>query len=314
MNGHNIQVVSKLTGISIHTLRAWERRYSVVTPKRLANGRRSFSKAEVDKLKLVSELTKLGFPISEVAYLKESELKNKVDELNFDTKKINAGTKYTQEQMQQTVGHLILALEGYKLDIISHELSKLSRQTNARSLVFDVLIPLLKKISEKVHLGELSIAQEHAITSLLRFHLGRFIYQDTKVNLNPSKKIVFATVEGDLHEFGIILASILAAYYNISFYMLGPNLPVLSLVEATMALNADTVIIGTTDFKGGPTVQALNEYFSTLIESLPQEKQIIIGGTGKFDYNLFQSTARMSYISKLEELDVFFRKASSLSS
>ena len=96
--------------------------------------------------------------------------------------------------------------------------------------------------------------------------------------------------------------------------MLGPNLPVLSLVEATMALNADTVIIGTTDFKGGPTVQALNEYFSTLIESLPQEKQIIIGGSGKFDYNLFQSTARMSYISKLEELDVFFRKASSLSS
>ena len=33
MNSYNIQMVSKLTGISIHTLRAWEKRYQAVVPK-----------------------------------------------------------------------------------------------------------------------------------------------------------------------------------------------------------------------------------------------------------------------------------------
>ena len=39
-----IKVVSHLTGLSIHVIRAWEKRYNVVVPKRTDTNRRLYSK------------------------------------------------------------------------------------------------------------------------------------------------------------------------------------------------------------------------------------------------------------------------------
>ena len=55
MNLYNIQMVSKLTGISIHTLRAWEKRYQAVVPERDSSGRRTYNDSELEKLKILGK-------------------------------------------------------------------------------------------------------------------------------------------------------------------------------------------------------------------------------------------------------------------
>src|ERR1017187_4817576 len=50
--GYPIRAVSKLTGISIDTLRAWERRYKAVVPTRNARGR-LYNAAQVRRLTLL---------------------------------------------------------------------------------------------------------------------------------------------------------------------------------------------------------------------------------------------------------------------
>ena len=50
-----IKAVSQATGVSIETLRAWERRYRVVEPRRDPNGRRSYDPGDVIRLRKLRE-------------------------------------------------------------------------------------------------------------------------------------------------------------------------------------------------------------------------------------------------------------------
>jgi DNA-binding transcriptional MerR regulator len=64
---YGIGAVSRLTGLTDHTIRVWERRYSAVVTARAANGRRQYTEADVQKLGLLKLLTDRGISISRIA-------------------------------------------------------------------------------------------------------------------------------------------------------------------------------------------------------------------------------------------------------
>ena len=70
-----IRAVAKITGISLDTLRAWERRYRAVVPQRSDRGRQ-YGTAEIDRLLLLNQLVKRGHSIGSIASLPDSELRN----------------------------------------------------------------------------------------------------------------------------------------------------------------------------------------------------------------------------------------------
>ncbi|MEZ5561194.1 MAG: MerR family transcriptional regulator [Pseudomonadales bacterium] len=71
-----ISVVSRLTGISIHSLRKWESRYGLVTPKRTQSGRRAYTAADVEMLLLIQQLLGLGYQPGQLAGLLPDALRN----------------------------------------------------------------------------------------------------------------------------------------------------------------------------------------------------------------------------------------------
>lgn len=79
---YTIKNVSMITGIGVHTLRAWEKRYGVVIHERSTSGRRYYSENDIEKLKLIATLNKTGEQISQIAKLSFDELKNKVGSLS----------------------------------------------------------------------------------------------------------------------------------------------------------------------------------------------------------------------------------------
>jgi hypothetical protein len=62
-----IGTVSRLTGISQHTLRVWERRYGAVESRRSDSGRRLYSDQDVEKLTLLKALVDRGDRIGKIA-------------------------------------------------------------------------------------------------------------------------------------------------------------------------------------------------------------------------------------------------------
>lgn len=64
---YGIGAVAKLTGLTDHTIRVWERRYGAVVAERAPNGRRVYRTADVEKLGFLKRLTDQGFSIGQIA-------------------------------------------------------------------------------------------------------------------------------------------------------------------------------------------------------------------------------------------------------
>ena len=72
--GFPIGVVCRMTGIAQETLRAWERRYALVTPSRAGGRNRLYSPDDVKRISLVKALVDAGHPVGSVASLNEAQL------------------------------------------------------------------------------------------------------------------------------------------------------------------------------------------------------------------------------------------------
>src|SRR5262245_44643092 len=70
---YRIGTVSKLTGVTVECLRAWERRYGLA-PARRTGKTRFYSPEQVEKLKKIKRLIELGHPIGSLCELSHEQL------------------------------------------------------------------------------------------------------------------------------------------------------------------------------------------------------------------------------------------------
>lgn len=81
---HSVKSAAQLTGLTPDLLRAWERRYGVVTPGRDANGRRIYTDTDVARLSLLCKAVSIGHPIHRAAHLSTPELERIVSQARQD--------------------------------------------------------------------------------------------------------------------------------------------------------------------------------------------------------------------------------------
>src|SRR5690606_35129408 len=116
---YNIQLASKISGVGVHTIRAWEKRYQAVTPARNEKGRREYSQKEVERLGLLSELCTLGHSIGQIANLDGSELKRLLKKLGKQTDALDSNVlksvKMSSVDVDMSLTSLLMALSSYKL-------------------------------------------------------------------------------------------------------------------------------------------------------------------------------------------------------
>jgi len=116
-----IRAVSKLTGIAIDTLRAWERRYGAVTPIRDERGR-MYTDADVARLRLLGGAVESGHSIGRLAGLSNEELRD----LCGTTADTVAESTAVPGRMRLDTTALITALREYDAVGLDQELSRLA--------------------------------------------------------------------------------------------------------------------------------------------------------------------------------------------
>ena len=79
---YGIGAVARLTGLTDHTIRVWERRYEAVVAERSANGRRQYTAADVEKLGLLKRLTDDGISIGQIAGDSIDELRSRAQDIS----------------------------------------------------------------------------------------------------------------------------------------------------------------------------------------------------------------------------------------
>jgi DNA-binding transcriptional MerR regulator/methanogenic corrinoid protein MtbC1 len=288
-----IRAVSKLTGISVDTLRAWERRYAVVEPERDERGR-LYSETDVERLKLLRQLVEQGHAIGRVAPLTSEELRALLtrgpDPVPYDG---------PGPAVQADIGPLRLAVERFDAPGLRRELSRLAAILPARTLAREVALPLLQHVGEGWHEGRYTVAQEHLVTAELRSLIGAL----ARLHAVPegAPRLMLATPPGEQHELGTLVAALVASGSGFMTFYLGPGLPAAEVVNAARRVVPRAVVLGYTG------AEAAAEGLAALAEvarTLPAAVECWVGGAG------VAAAARAlpgDRVLLLEDLDAFER-------
>lgn len=289
-----INHVAELSGVSAHTLRAWEKRYSAITPNRTPSGRRTYSFNDVEKIRTLKALTSSGFTISKIANLNTTDLKkltqqteqvNKATATNvpIDDKSIFDPMIPDVNYIPPPVDNIISSIRDYNLNELNTQLSQSRVLNGARSFVFDIVSPLLVEVGRLVNTGQLSISQEHALSAILKGQIQQIIQTNGYTSQKNNPKIILATPEGDIHEFGILISQVICCNLGLSPFYIGPHLPAQSLAETADAIEATHIVIGTSEVPPEFQKQSVNEFISTIIKNMKQPCEIWIGGSYCFN-------------------------------
>lgn len=285
---YSIKAVSQATGLTVETLRAWERRYSVVVPERDDRGRRVYRAEDVLRLRRLREATERGHPISRLVQLDETSLASLLQEpgqrpasvvaSTFMDRILGAAGRYSTTECEQA---LTLALS----------LMPPSR------LIDEVLAPLLHEVGERWHGGSFTIAQERLVSATVRRHLGLIV--DAYGRTARRQAIVFATLPGERHELGLLMSAMVCASHGCRVHYLGPDLPAAEIARYAREVEAAVVAVSMVMIDGIETVPAR---LSDLRELLGPEVTVWIGGIGAQSLDRSQLPAQCLVIVDQAEL------------
>jgi methylmalonyl-CoA mutase cobalamin-binding subunit len=263
-----IRAVAKLTGISVDTLRAWERRYGVVSPERDDRGR-VYSESDVERLTLLRRAVERGHAIGRVAPIDVEELRALVG---------RTPPQHASRPVSALVAidDLFGAVERFDLELLRRELNRLAVVVTPRQLALEVALPLMRAVGEAWHQGRLSIAQEHLATAEIRSLVGAL----ARLREPPpdAPRVLIATVEGEPHELGALVAALLASGAGAAPFYFGPGVPPRELVAASRRLRPRAVVLSMA--AGSEERVLVTQAIVELAGALPAGTACWVGGAG----------------------------------
>lgn len=266
-----IRAAANLTGLSIDTLRAWERRYQAVTPIRAERGR-VYGEGEIRRLILLRDAVARGHAIGQVAGLEDGALEKLLLGPNSAAK--TSEPDRAEHPVNDVLLPVVAAIESFDYATANFHLGRLAALLPVDRLVSEVVFPLMRLVGQRWEGGTLSIAQEHMTSSILHNLLGGLVR--LKTSSTPSQRILFATPLGELHEFGILASAMLAVANGFEVLYLGSSLPALEIVAAAKQTLPCAVVIG---IKASEPSQATIEELRVLVAKLPKTTQLWLGGS-----------------------------------
>ena len=262
MGKYSIKELEQLSGIRAHTIRIWEKRHNLVMPKRSQTNIRFYSDDDLKKIINVSLLNNHGVKISKIAGLSMDEINKKVSELSESK---NTAEIYVEQ--------LILAMIDMEEERFQEILGSLSLKFGFERMVLEIVYPFLEKIGVLWLTNNITPAQEHFISNLIR---NKLIVATDSLPL-PSKgarSVVLYLPENELHEIGLLFYCYLCKKAGLRTYYLGQTVPYLSLKSVCEAHPPDFIV---SSFTSQPAAHAVEGYVNKLATDFPTVTLLLTG-------------------------------------
>jgi MerR family transcriptional regulator, light-induced transcriptional regulator len=230
MGQYSIKELEKLSGIKAHTIRIWEKRHKIISPNRTSTNIRLYSDADLKKIINVAIANNAGVKISHIARLTDDALAKLVSEQS------DSGG-----EMASPIDQLIVAM--VELDEIAFEtiMQKFSDSMGFAELVVKVVYPFMEKIGILWQTGNITPAQEHFISNLVRQKIIVAIDNLPHPPAGSPKAILFLP-ENEWHEIGLLFYQYLARKSGVKTIYLGQSVPYSDLVGVVGTYNPRWII------------------------------------------------------------------------
>ena len=297
---YSIQMAARLSGVSAHVIRMWERRYAVLSPGRTASNRRLYEAQDIERLKVLRALTEQGHRIGNMASLPTAQLQELLAQnVPSAAEPTPIDAKPTaQEDSAQLVARAITASKNYDSESLRRLLDEARQQLGHRGMLYQVVCPLIEAIGQQWQAGQMRPAHEHVATAVVRELLMAAV-PGQQIS-GSAAEIIITTPSGEMHELGAMLAAATARDLGWRVTYLGPNLPVDEIVACARARQARAVALSVVYPERCPVVA---EKLKRLRQLLPQGVELMVGGRAAEGYQQEIGRNDIHWIHSLPQLD-----------
>ncbi|WP_139491432.1 MerR family transcriptional regulator [Brevibacillus dissolubilis] len=265
---YNIKMVSKMLEMPAVTIRAWENRYQVVTPKRSESGHRLYTDQDIEDLRwLKRQVEERGMTISQAVQL----LKKKREEETL------VPESPSFEGISETLHQSLLSFDTGKANAV---LDLAFSMFHYEQVFYRVLAPLMHRIGQEWEDGVVSVAQEHFASNLIT---QRFMQFFRVFPTHPQlPKVLALCPSGEHHQLGLLLFTLFLRKNGVDVIYLGTNTPNEGLAQVIEGNDVSVVAVSLSHGKHFPVVSELVAELSVKFPKL----RFVIGGQGVEDKEL----------------------------
>jgi methanogenic corrinoid protein MtbC1 len=222
--------LSRRSGVSPELLRAWERRYGLLRPQRSVGGLRLYSSGDLERVRAMQRHMTQGLAAREAAAL--------AGQATAEAAPRRAGLPaFDPDQARAQLGDALEAFDEPRAQRVFDELLSIA---TVDALLADAVMPYLHDLGDRWERGELSVAQEHFASNVLR---GRLLGLARGWGRGAGPRALLACPEGERHDLGLIVFGLALRERGWRIDYLGPDTPVESIEEAAQRTEPSVVVL-----------------------------------------------------------------------
>jgi len=252
--------LSRRSGVSPELLRAWERRYGLLRPTRSGGGLRLYSSADLERVRAMQRHLAAGFAAAEAAALA--------------TRPVDASDRpYAPDAARADLATAVAAFDEARVHAV---LDALLGAATLDAVLSDVIIPFLHELGDRWERGEVSVAQEHFASGILR---GRLLALTRGWDRGLGPRILLACAPREQHDLGLIAFGLALRSRGFRILYLGADTPLESVAGAARAAALEFVVVSAVHPDRFRAV-------APQLEELARERRLSIGGAGVVEVDL----------------------------
>jgi DNA-binding transcriptional MerR regulator len=261
MATYSIKEMSLLSGVKPHTIRIWEKRYTLFAPQRTSTNIRRYTDSDLKLLLNISLLLSMGYKISKIANLSEKEL-------------ISIVTKGNQHIQPPPIPEILFnALISLNRDALTLKIDETIKSRGFEWTFENLIIPFMRRVGLLWQAGTITTVQEHFVTNIIREKLIALIHALPKPGKTKAT-VLFFLPEGEFHEIGLLYHYLIARQDGLNTIYLGQTVPLVDIVSVKPLINVDFIFTSITmPFKR----EAVKLFFDTLKKEFPKTTIMAIG-------------------------------------
>ncbi|MFO7574491.1 MAG: MerR family transcriptional regulator [Bacteroidales bacterium] len=277
LDAYSIKDLEYHTGIKAHTIRIWEKRYSILAPERTDSNIRMYTEDELKKLLNVAYLNRNGLKISKIARLSEDELNSTV---------LSVSSKFGDPNQEFHPGKALMSAIRFEENSFLETLIPYLEKHGFEITYSRFLAHLLENARILWQTGSLSRAQEYFIRNIVRDLMTEEYYRiDTPVN---DDRYLFAVINTTGKNADIPLLFCRYVIRSMGFDVISPGelLPAAEIAGIHKMRPFNMLVISYNS--SSPDNRSL-KYYSDLGKMLGLNRIIITNPTGKEDRSTFDN-------------------------
>ena len=278
---YTIKQAAARTGLSVPTIRVWERRYGVVQPDRTADGYRLYDDHAMARLATMRRLV-------EIDGMRPRQAAERVIALGPDLVLARQGpVGQTLDGMgaanastsPSTVAVDSFVAAAHRLDVPAMErtLDEAFAIHPFESAMDQIVFPALRAVGDAWSAGSIDVASEHAASETVRRRLGQFF--GAAGRNRTAAQIVVGLPPGARHEIGAFGFATAVRRAGVGVLYLGADVPMESWLVAVQVTDARIVVLGVVvPSDVGPALTVVRA-----LEAMPRPATCLLGGPRAHD-------------------------------